>query len=369
MIKHFATQEGTKNYAKRISIAHSTHFKQQYGLFLSSVGIGTYLGEMDEQTDQDLFGAVKDAVLDGVNVIDAAINYRGQRSERVIGKALSDLIQNHGFTREEIFISTKGGFIPFDHSYPPDPAKYFSETYLKSGILNEDDVIQGCHAMSPRYLEDQIERSLKNLNLETIDLYYLHNPETQLEVLKEDLFYQRLTGAFKIFEQKVTESKIKMYGIATWNGFRVASKAKSHLNFNKVLDAAVRAGGPEHHFRSVQLPYNLGMPEAFTNQNQNHNSEDISAIEYARRKDFIVFASASLLQGRLAKHLPQKITALFPGCSTQAACALQFVRSTPGITTALVGMKSAAHVKENLKIKELARLEPNAFYNLFVENP
>ncbi len=369
MIKQFATEEGTKNYLKRNPSTHPSYLRHQQNLFLSSVGIGTYLGEMDEETDQNLLNAIKQAVLNGVNVIDTAINYRGQRSERVIGAALLDLIQNHAVKREEIFISTKGGFIPFDGTYPQNPTKYFSQTYLETGILNEDDVIQGCHAMSPRYLEDQIERSLKNLNLETIDLYYLHNPETQLEELPEDAFYQRLAGAFKIFENKVRENKIKMYGIATWNGFRVPSKTKGHLNFGKVIDAAVRAGGAEHHFKSVQLPYNLGMPEAFTNQNQHYNGEDISAIEYARRKDLIVFASASLLQGKLAKHLPQKIKSLFPGCLTQAACALQFVRSTPGITTALAGMKSEGHIHENLQVKELPRLEPNAFYNLFVENP
>lgn len=368
MIHHFATPEGTKAYSQRFHSAHSSHFKHQSDLFLSSIGIGTYLGEMDEETDQDSFLAIRHSVLNGVNVIDTAINYRGQRSERVIGKVLSDLIQNHGIKREELFISTKGGFIPFDGHYPEHPSKYFAKTYLEPGILKEEDVIQGCHAMTPRYLEDQLERSLKNLNLETVDLYYLHNPEMQLEALTEDTFYHRLAEAFALLEQKVSEGKIKRYGLATWNGFRVLSKIKSHLRFPKIMEAATQAGGKGHHFKSVQLPYNLGMPEAFTIQNQNWNDEEVSAIEYARRADLIVFASASLLQGRLADHLPEKIKLLFPGCSSQAACALQFVRSTPGVTTALVGMKSEDHVLENLSVKELPRLEPNAFYNLFVES-
>ncbi len=369
MTSQFASPEFTKVYSKRFPSIHPSYFKQQFDLFLSSIGLGTYLGEMDDETDQNSFSAIKHSVLKGVNVIDTAINYRGQRSERVIGKALLDLIQNHGIKREELFISTKGGFIPFDGAYPADPAQYFSETYMKPGILKEEDVIQGCHAMTPKYLEDQLEQSLRNLNLETLDLYYVHNPEMQLEEVTEDLFYGRLTEAFKILEQKVGEGKIRMYGLATWNGFRVSSKAKGHLCFNKIIEAAVRAGGKDHHFRSVQLPYNLGMPEAFTTQNQNWNGEEVSAIEYARRAGLLVFTSASLLQGRLAKHLPAKIKFLFPGCLSQAACALQFVRSTPGVTTALVGMKSEVHVDENLQVKELSRLEPNAFYNLFVETP
>ena len=36
------------------------------------------------------------------------------------------------------------------------------------------------HCMSPAYLENQIERSRRNLGMETIDLFYVHNPESQL---------------------------------------------------------------------------------------------------------------------------------------------------------------------------------------------
>lgn len=367
MMSQSANLESTKAYVKRVPSVHSTYFKQQQDLFLSSIGIGTYLGEMDDETDRVSLEAIKHSILNGVNVIDTAINYRGQRSERTIGKVISDLSQNGGIKREELFISTKGGFIPFDGDYPKDPATFFSETYMKPGILREEDVIQGCHAMTPKYLENQLERSLRNLNLTTVDLYYIHNPEMQLEEVAEDIFYRNIANAFKMLETKVAEGKIKMYGLATWNGFRVSSKTKGHLNFGKIMDAAVQAGGKEHHFKSVQLPYNLGMPEAFTIQNQDWNGELVSAIEYARRADLILFTSASLLQGRLAKHLPEKIKSLFPSCTSQAACALQFVRSTPGVTTALVGMKSQAHIDENLSIKGFPRLEPNAFYNLFVE--
>lgn len=51
---------------------------------MSSVGIGTYLGEPDEATDQAYTAAVTRAVELSANVIDTAINYRFQRSERSI---------------------------------------------------------------------------------------------------------------------------------------------------------------------------------------------------------------------------------------------------------------------------------------------
>lgn len=344
----------------------SGFFRETSELFLSSIGLGTYLGEMDEVTDAQSFEAATQCIASGVNVIDSAINYRSQRSERTIGKAIGDLIREKKITRDQLFLSTKGGFIPFDGDYPEDPAAYFQKTYLQPGILKAEDVVQGCHAMTAKYLEDQLERSLRNLGVDTIDLYYIHNPETQLEEIEEHVFYDRLTNAFELLERKVSEKKINMYGTATWNGYRISRGTKGYLSLEKIMNAAVRAGGKQHHFQAIQLPYNLGMPEAFVNQNQTWESETVSAIEFSRRARLLVFTSASLLQGRLAQRLPDKIRSLFPDCSSQAACALQFARSTPGVTAALVGMKSLAHVAENLALAQIPPLSPEDFTNLFV---
>ena len=366
MISGSATSEYTASYANRFKTgSHPGHFRKHHDLMFSSIGIGTYLGEMDSETDRASDQAMKEALRSGVNVIDSAINYRGQRSERVIGKVICDLT-NEGFDRSGFFISTKGGFIPFDGNCSENSSQYFSQTYIKSGILAAKDVVQGCHAMTPQYLQDQIDRSLKNLQIEAIDLYYLHNPETQLGEISETDFYKRLTSAFQLFEKKVEEGKIKMYGAATWNGFRIPSKTRGYLSLAKFLEAAEEAGGKNHHFRAIQLPYNLGMPEALTTENQDWNGEEISTIEFARRKEIMVFTSASLLQGRLATHIPQKIQNLFPNCESMAACALQFIRSTPGVLTALVGMKSLEHIHENLAVKKIAPLSSDDFAHLFV---
>ena len=181
MIQGFATSEGTGNFEARFGQTSQTgFFRELQGLHLASIGLGTYLGEMDDSTDEASFRAVEALVAGGVNVIDSAINYRGQRSERTIGRALKDLIGKGKLKREELFISTKGGFLPFDGEFPSNPHAFFDTEYIRSEILKPGDVIQGCHAMTPNYLENQIERSLKNLGAECIDLYYVHNPETQL---------------------------------------------------------------------------------------------------------------------------------------------------------------------------------------------
>ena len=366
MIQGFISSMGSENYIARFSSAEqAAFFRRQDGISLSSLGIGTYLGEMDDTTDQISEEAIRSCLEQGVNVIDSAINYRGQRSERVIGKVIADLIDQKKLSRDEIFISTKGGFIPFDGNYPENPSAYFQNTYIHPGILKADEVVQGCHAMTPRYLEDQVERSLKNLGVETIDLYYLHNPETQLEEVSEDEFYNRLAQTFEFFETQVAKGKIKKYGMATWNGCRVTSQSRGYLSLKKVLETAKAVGGEHHHFKALQLPYNLGMPEAFAIQNQLWDNEWISSIEFARRAGLMVFTSASLLQGRLAKKLPDRIRKLFSGCTSDAACALQFVRSTPGVTTALIGMKLSGHIFENLELLGLPPLTPAAFENLF----
>ena len=105
-----ATLEGTTRYRERFKDAASNHFRRQRDLLLSSLGIGTYLGNADEATDARYTAAVTRAAQLGANVIDTAANYRFQRSERSIGAALESLIGSEGFAREELFICTKGGY-------------------------------------------------------------------------------------------------------------------------------------------------------------------------------------------------------------------------------------------------------------------
>src|SRR5438128_2438774 len=109
-----ATSEATAAYARRFEgrLARE-HFRSWNGLSLSSIGFGTYLGPHDDETDAQYRAALRRAVDLGCNVIDAAVNYRFQRSERAVGEALVEMFAG-GLRREAVFISTKGGFFPFD---------------------------------------------------------------------------------------------------------------------------------------------------------------------------------------------------------------------------------------------------------------
>src|SRR5436305_5101624 len=237
MPKGHATAEGTERYSNRFpKLRAAGHFRrpeQVTGashLWLSSIGLGTYLGEPDDATDQAYVEATGTALRSGINVLDTAINYRHQRSERNIGAALEQLLGTGDVRRDEVFVSTKAGYLSFDANLPPDPRGYFQREYIDSGVLNPKELVGGMHCMAPDYLQNQIERSRKNLGLETIDLFYLHNPETQLAEVSPELFRERLKRAFAMLESSVKAGKLCYYGMATWNAFRVAEGSRDYIS-------------------------------------------------------------------------------------------------------------------------------------------
>ena len=315
-----ATTKGTALYRERFADRLApNHFREQHGLVLSSIGIGTYLGNPDEATDLGYTHSVVRAVVLGVNVIDTAANYRFQRSERSIGEALKILTNEHGIAREELVICTKGGYLPFDGAPPRSVAQYVNETFVKPGIASFEDIVGGGHCMTPSYLQSQIDQSLRNMGIECIDVYYIHNPESQLPHVSEQEFYARLKRAFERLEENRRQGKLAHYGVATWNGFRMPPDSGQHHSLARMVELAREVGGEQHGFHFIQLPFNVRMPEAAT------------VIEEAQQLGVSVVTSASLLQGRIPPQM-----------------AIQFVRSTMGVTTALIGMSRVEHVEENL---------------------
>ena len=360
----FATPEGTRKYAARFEgRAAEGHFREQQALWLSSLGIGTYLGEPDARTDQAYTEAIIEAVESGVNVIDSAINYRFQRSERSVGAALAELARR-GYEREELLVCTKGGFLTPDGDMPADAGEYFNHEYVETGLLREGDVAAGCHSMAPKFLADQLERSRRNLGVETIDVYYLHNPETQLGEVPREMFHTRVREAFEFLEFAVAAAKIHFYGLATWNAFRQSETAQDYLSLGAIESLARDVAGQSHHLRFVQLPCNLGMTEALTRSNQMVDGARLPMVKAASKLGISLVASAGLLQGQLSRGLPPFVSNAL-GMKTDAERALQFVRSTPGIATALVGMSRVEHVRANLSIVGVPPASQEQFSKLF----
>jgi aryl-alcohol dehydrogenase-like predicted oxidoreductase len=348
LIQGHATSEGTARYRQRHDDRLPGNYRQSHGLWLSSIGLGTYLGDPTAEVDNQYAQTAVLAARAGVNVYDTAVNYRHMRSERAVGRAIAEMISSGAAQRDEIVLATKGGFLSYDGKEPDDPSAYFQEKLVRIGLVQPEEIVAGCHTLSPRYLDHQIDVSRGNLGVVTIDLYYLHNPETQLrEVLSEE-FLRRMRKAIAVLEQAVADLKIRMYGAATWNGFRVQADSREAISLEEILRVAREVGGQNHHFGAIQLPFNIAMPEALAANTQASKGRPVPLLHVAREHGLMVFSSASLLQGHLARGLPAGFQQWIPGLATDAQRAIQFVRSTPGITCALVGMSMREHLKENI---------------------
>jgi aryl-alcohol dehydrogenase-like predicted oxidoreductase len=346
-----ATQQGTESYKTRWK-GSPDHFRKVADLWFPSVGAGTYLGEMDDRTDRLYEASIYDALLLGSNLIDTAINYRFQRSERNVGVALKKAMDKGVVSRNEVILSTKAGFLTFDRTYPQNQSRYIYEEYIDRGILKPEDIVAGCHCMAPSFLENQLERSLQNLGVDCIDIYFIHNPETQLSEISRQEFLKRMLAAFKLLEKKSADGKIHFYGTATWNGYRENPGSQGYLSLEELIGLARNAGGEDHHFRAIQLPFNIAMPEAFLAKNQKLGPSSVSLLEAAHHLGMVVLCSASILQGQLTANLPAFVTKFFGDLKTEAQRSIQFVRSTLGVTTALVGMSNPVHVEENLQVAQ-----------------
>ena len=360
-----ATDDGTYEY----KLQHGDDFGRTYfrlfdGLAVSSLGVGTYLGDPTDEVDSRYRDAIATALESGVNVVDTAINYRCQRSERAVGRAIEDA----DVSRDAVFVSTKGGFLPFDGSRPEDPGEYVKREFVDSGLVEREDLARGSHCIAPDFIDDQLDRSLDNLGLDTIDLYYVHNPATQLQVRSREDVYDQLEAAFTRLEERVADGDIRHYGVATWEAFRARQGDDQYLALGEVVEraraAADAAGNAATHLRAIQLPFNVFMADAFTVAAHDTPDGAKSALWFANDAGLDVFTSASIMQGRLASEMPEGVAAELEG-ETRAQRAINFARSAPGVTSSLVGMGSPTHVAENVAAGTYEPLGAGAFDAVF----
>jgi aryl-alcohol dehydrogenase-like predicted oxidoreductase len=365
---NYATEIGTAEFAERAvksSKVSQNHFRKFCGLTLTSLGMGTYLGGVDEKTDVLVESAVKRSFQSGaVNVVDSAINYRFQKAERSVGRALKSLVEEGWAKREEFFISTKSGYLAPDADYKGGYERYLSEELISSGVITSGDIVDGSHCMTVPYLSHELQRSLSNLQLGTIDLLYLHNAaEAQIPVVGREEFLNRVKGAFEFFESSRKEKRIRFYGMATWTCFRTDKSSEEHLELEEVETIAREIGGKDNGFRFIQFPYNLAMPEALVSKTQEVEGKKVSLLEACTLLGIGAFVSVPLLQGRLTTSSHAKIPRLHN--LTSAQISLQFVRSSPGIIAPLVGYKDPRHLEEDIALAKESPLSSSEFRKVF----
>jgi aryl-alcohol dehydrogenase-like predicted oxidoreductase len=343
------TKEATWAYRDAFDDEFARTYFRRFGPgVVSSVGVGTYLGDPTDAADDRYERAVREALESGVNVVDTAVNYRAQRSERAVGRALAAA----DVDREAVLVATKGGFVPFDGDRPEDAAAHVREEWFDPGYASPDEMVRG-NCLAPRFLDRSLELSLENLGLDAIDCYYVHNPETQLEARDRETVYDLLEDAFVRLEERRAAGDLRHYGVATWECFRVPEGHPSYLSLPEVVrrarTAADRAGASATGFRAIQLPFNVSMADAFTREAHEGPEGPQSALSFAHEAGLSVFASAPLKQGDLAQPgaIPDAVAAKLAG-ETPAQRAINFARSAPGVTAALVGTGSPEHVAENV---------------------
>ena len=357
-----ATPEGTKKYAQyAVSLGRSNaHFRVFDGLHLSSIGMGTYLGQPTKEDDLAVENAVYQSVKSGaINVIDTAINYRAMKSEKNVGKALLRLA-NEGLTRDQVFVSTKNGYITNDGDYPNvDVMEYMHKMYIQTDVMAAGDISSGYNVMNPNYLAKCIDKSLMNMHLSTIDLVYIHNAfESWNQDVSRQQFIEMLAKAFEVYEKYRAQGKIHYYGMATWTCFRVPPDNHEYLSLEQAVKTAESAGGKNHGFRFIQLPYNLAYSEALLLKNQSAGSEkNLTILEAAAKLNVGVFTSIPLFQGKLLEaQIPE-----YCGISDRVGKLVQIVRSSPSVIAPLIGQKKAEHVEENLKVANSPPLSAEEF--------
>jgi len=343
----------------------ASHFKQFDGLYLSSIGMGTYLGQPTTEDDLAIENAVYQSVKSGgINVIDTAINYRAMKSEKGIGRALLRLVHDGVISRDQVFVSTKNGYITNDGDYPNvDVMEYIQRMYIQTGVMTADDISSGYNIMNPSYLAKCIDKSLMNMHLSSIDLVYIHNAfESWNKDVSRHQFMEMLAKAFEVYEKYRVQKKIRYYGMATWTCFRVLPDNPEYLSLEQAIIVAENVGGKNHGFRFIQLPYNLAYSEALMLRNQTVGTEaNLTILEAAERLNVGVFTSIPLFQGRLLQsEIPD-----YCGLSDQVAKLLQIIRSSPSVISALIGQKKAEHVEQNLKIANVPPLSGEEFKQAF----
>lgn len=348
-MSRLATPAGTADYAREHPAAHG-HYRMARELTLSSIGFGSYLGEETPEGDDAYAEAMAAGLRGGVNVLDTAINYRSMRSERAVGMA----IRRAGVARERFMVVTKGGFVPVDADSTLRPQDQF-DALVDRGVARPDDLVAGCHVMTPQYLADSLRRSLRNLDLDAVDLFLVHNPETQLDAgVPRDAFDAQLLDVFRMLECEAGAGRIGGYGVATWSGLRCGPDRAGHLALETLLALAEDAAeGGSHHLRAIEVPFNLAMPEAARASTQSWRGARVPTLVAAAEAGLVVLGSATLAQGRLLRAAPHPLWERL-GAQTPLEAALQFARSTPGLTTALVGTGRRDHAEQNVAVAQLA---------------
>jgi aryl-alcohol dehydrogenase-like predicted oxidoreductase len=371
LVEGHATSVGTER-ARRRGSAHPDAYSGMQGLALSSVGLGTFLGDDSEGADRQYVEAILEAFRCGINLVDTARVYRQGRSERAVGAALAEAFEKGLMRREDVFVVTKAGYL----NVPPSALQFdgrwmalIEEEYVRTGVLGWGDIANGRHCICPTFIEREVDLSRRALGLATIDLFLLHNPEEQLRGLGREVALRRIRDVFVLLERLCSTGVIRYYGVATWDGLRVPpSQVLEHLELSALVATAFEIGGEGHRFRAVQLPMNACLSQALTEKTQLVNGTMLCAIDAVQRHGLYLLTTRSLNRGVLDYSFSEAFYEASQDLVTDQQRLLQFVRSIPGVGTALIGTKRRSRAREAALVMRSPRLTEDQLALIIAED-
>ena len=151
---------------------------------VSEIGFGAWAiggGAWGVQSEADSVAALHRALDRGVNFIDTAAGYGEGKSERIVGKVLKERGE-----RGRVFVATKSP--PAAGPWPPSPYCRWEERYAE------------------KYLRQNIEQRLRNLDSDVIDLLLLHTWTRA---------WNRNPGPLEMLAKLKKEGKVRFFGIST----------------------------------------------------------------------------------------------------------------------------------------------------------
>ena len=269
------------------------------GLTVSALGFGSYRVDTRNPEHRKALDAALEA---GCNLLDTSTNYTDGESESCLGAALEEGAAGKRLEREAIVVVSKIGYVQGANLTLARERETAGDPFPEMVKVSP-----GCwHCVHPRFLEDQLGRSLQRLRLDSLDVCLLHNPEYFLEhahrqgepvETARSQFYARLREAFVHLEKEVLAGRIAWYGVSS-NSFGADPADPEATSLGRMLAAASEAaveaglGAGEHHFAVAQLPMNLHEHGPLTVLKEGRG--DLSTLDLARRERIGVLVNRPL---------------------------------------------------------------------------
>jgi aryl-alcohol dehydrogenase-like predicted oxidoreductase len=272
-------------------------------------------------------------------VIDCAANHGAGAASTLVGHALRAAFTRGIMRRDGVFVCSKAGFT--EHLSPVERARL-----RRMGVLDARLGADAEHAVNPEYLEWELEQQCRLLGLEALDAFLLQNPEEALGDGRER-FRTLVRRSFAALERAVDRGRIAMYGVSVAEAFSSPRNDPAAIDLGALLSWAHELRGDDHHFRVIEVPLNPALTGALRVESHTSGGHLRTCVQLAMEQDLLVFASAGLNGGVGLEALAKQVESELPDPAMRV---LDATRSLPGVTVALVGATSKAHVESALRV-------------------